>query len=241
MNKFGQVWISSSGQTFGPYSISQTEEYLNLGNFSRNDFYCDVGGNEWISLGKLCPMRSIENPPIPEAVKPQTAPSRKVVIDKSQDAGIESIDNYNLAYRKSWTAYIAPTIFSIIFITPTIMLISSKWILSLILIPIICFLSIRKYKLYTDQNGVWISYGLLPWTKGFRGVKWRDLNECTLVNSFLSWFLRSYTVVATHRYTKTDEVVMTHTRLGKRAVLEINGLHQKHLGMNTGAQMLQEG
>jgi hypothetical protein len=232
MNKSRQLWISSSGKTFGPYSISQTEEYLNLGNFSRNDFYCDVGGNEWISLGVLFPMRSIENPPIPEAVKSPPTPTRKVVIDKSQDTGRASIDN--LIYRKSWTAYIAPTILIVIFILPLITI-------PLIIIPFLWILSIRKYKLYTDENGVWISYGLFPWTKGFSGVKWRDLNECTLVNSFLSWLLRSYTVMVTHRYTKTDEVVMTHTRLGKRAVLEINGLHQKHLGMNAGTQMLQEG
>jgi hypothetical protein len=234
MNKSGQLWISSSGKTFGPYSISQTEEYLNLGNFSRNDFYCDVGSSEWISLGELFPMKSIENPPIPEVVKTTPTPTHKVVIDKSQDTGRAGIDNYNLIYRKSWTAYIVPIILIVIFILPLITI-------PLIIIPLLWILSIRKYKLYTDENGVWISYGLFPWTKGFSGVKWRDLNECTLVNSFLSWLLRSYTVVVTHRYTKTDEVVMTHTRLGKRAVLEINGLHQKHLGMSTGTQMLQEG
>lgn len=234
MDESRQLWISSSGKNFGPYSISQTEEYLNLGNFSRNDFYCDIGSNKWISLGELFPMKSIENPTIPEIVKSPPAPTRKVVVDKSQDYGRPSIDNYNLVYRKSWSAYIAPTILIVIFILPLVTI-------PLIIIPWLWILSIRKYKLYTDESGVWISYGLFPWTKGFSGVKWRDLNECTLVNNFSSWLLRSYTVLVTHRYTKTDEVVMTHTRFGKMAVLEINGLHQKLLGMSAGMQMLQEG
>ena len=67
-----------------------------------------------------------------------------------------------------------------------------------------------------------------------------DVNECIFSEQFLSWILGSYTVVVSHRYTKTDEIIMTHTRFGKKAVSEINGLHQKYLGMNSDNQMLQE-
>ena len=33
-----------------------------LGNFSRNDFYCDVGSIEWISLGELFPIKALKIP-----------------------------------------------------------------------------------------------------------------------------------------------------------------------------------
>ena len=234
MDKSTQVWINSSSKTFGPYSISQVEEYLTQGNFSRNDFYCEVDGKEWVSLGKLFPVKSIKNDPQAVQIKQPLPPIKKVATTKNQDSVTSQINDYDLYFRKSWTAYIVPGILFLVFIIPVITI-------PLVIIPLIWTLSIRKYKLYTNESGVWISYGLFPWTKGFSGVKWRDVNECTLVNNFLSWILGSYTVVVSHRYTKTDEIIMTHTRFGKKAVFEINGLHQKYLGMNTDNQMLQEG
>ena len=190
-----QVWINSSGKTLGPYSISQVEEYLNLGNFSINDFYCDIGGNKWISLAKLFPVQSAESSSHFTVVNQPTASTQEVTTKTIQDAGKSEVVDYELSFRKSWTAYIAPSVLVFIFVLPL-------FTIPLTIIPFIWILSIRKYKMYTNESGVWISYGLFPWTKGFSGVKWRDLNECILVNNFLSWMLRSYTIVVSHRYTK---------------------------------------
>ncbi len=87
-------------------------------------------------------------------------------------------------------------------------------------------LLIRSVLLYYDDVGVWVYSGVLPWKRGVRGVKWRDMDEATYVTSFWSWLLRSYTVRIGHRFTKASEIRLTHMARGKQAVATINELHQ---------------
>ena len=69
--------------------------------------------------------------------------------------------------------------------------------------------------------------GLLPWNKGVRGVKWRDLDEATFTQGFSSWVLRSYSIRVGHRFTKDSEISLSSMYNGKEAVRIINQVHQK--------------
>ena len=59
-----------------------------------------------------------------------------------------------------------------------------------------------------------------------RGVKWRDMDEATYVQSFRSWLLRSWTIRVGHRFTKASEIVLTDMARGREAVALINARHQ---------------
>lgn len=88
-------------------------------------------------------------------------------------------------------------------------------------------LEIRSHKLFYDNQGVWHSSGILPWTSGIRGVKWRDMGEAVFYQSALGWLTNSYSVRVTHRFTKSGEIRMSHTANGLQASGRINLLHQE--------------
>lgn len=91
------------------------------------------------------------------------------------------------------------------------------------------FLSVRSVQLYYDDVGVWVVSGVLPWKKGVAGVKWRDMDEATFVNGFVSWATRSYTVRIGHRFTRDSEIVLHHIAHGRKAVETVNALHQQKI------------
>ena len=88
-------------------------------------------------------------------------------------------------------------------------------------------LLIRSVQLYYDEAGVWLYSGVLPWQRGVRGVKWRDMDEATYVQSFRSWLLRSWTIRVGHRFTKGNEILLSHMARGREAVATINERHQQ--------------
>jgi hypothetical protein len=85
---------------------------------------------------------------------------------------------------------------------------------------------LRSVLLYIDDAGVWVHAGVLPWKKGVSGVKWRDVDEATYAQGFWSWLTRSYMVRIGHRFTKSNEIVLSHIGGGKHAVGLINARHQ---------------
>nr|WP_304665695.1 hypothetical protein [Pseudomonas tremae] len=91
------------------------------------------------------------------------------------------------------------------------------------------FLFLKSVRLYTDDIGVWIFRGILPWSKGVRGVKWRDIEDAMYYTGFFSWMFRSYTVRIGHRFTKTSEIFVYHLAQGHKAVEHINHMHQTML------------
>jgi hypothetical protein len=85
---------------------------------------------------------------------------------------------------------------------------------------------LRSVQLYIDDVGVWVHSGVLPWKKGVTGVKWRDIDEATYAQGFWSWLTRSYMVRIGHRFTKSNEIVLSNIGGGKHAVATINARHQ---------------
>jgi hypothetical protein len=98
----------------------------------------------------------------------------------------------------------------------------------MVMIPLYQILSIRSYKLYYDDMGIWIYSGVFPWARGINGVKWRDLGQAAYHQSFLGWATKSYKIRISHRYTKSEEVTMSHTKNGQQVVGSINLLHQEY-------------
>lgn len=139
------------------------------------------------------------------------------------------INENQIIGRKAWTAYAIPTVFSAIAIGSIIFFFWKKdpmlsaaaiWVVSMGYGYI--FGKTRSYKLYMDDSGVWIFHGLLPWRRGSYGVKWRDLDEAIYYTGFMAWFFSSYTVTVSHRFTRENEITLSHVYKGNKAVEQIN-------------------
>lgn len=136
--------------------------------------------------------------------------------------------------RKSWLSYLLLVFVTFLLVIGSILVgVASNFTVGIIVLATTVswatyrFLVLRSYKIYYDDRGVWIYSGVLPWTKGVSGVKWRDLDEAVFHQSLLGWIANSYTVQLSHRYTKTGEIFMTHTAKGREVSGEINYLHQE--------------
>ncbi|MBF8176926.1 hypothetical protein [Herminiimonas contaminans] len=133
----------------------------------------------------------------------------------------------------SWTAYIRPiTVLLIALLIATALYSYQQYLVAgviavfFLILTIYQIFSIRSVSLYADEEGVWVYSGILPWSKGTSGVKWRDVDEAVFFTGFWSWLLRSYTIRVGHRFTKDSEIVLPHIAHGKDAVQRINELHR---------------
>jgi hypothetical protein len=140
---------------------------------------------------------------------------------------------------KAWTAYIRVAIgaFLLLFIVTPMAFSISKWLGFLILILVIAYIAlkvlvVKSYRLYYDDAGVWIFSGVLPWSKGVSGVKWRDLDEAVYFQSIGSWLFKSYSIRIGHRFTKSSEVLLSHWAKGHEAVQIINKEHENLVRAN---------
>jgi hypothetical protein len=134
---------------------------------------------------------------------------------------------------KSWTAYIGTVLLALMALAMLRLafefnqLAAAGVMLLSVLVVGYRVLLIRSYQLYYDDVGVWLSSGILPWSKGISGVKWRDMDEATFVPNFFSWLFKSYTIRIGHRFTKSSEIVLTGMARGKDAVTTLNTRHQE--------------
>ncbi len=133
--------------------------------------------------------------------------------------------------RKAWTAYIKPVCI-ILFLVYLSVAVNILLGLAAVAYSVYAVLEIRSYRLYTNDDGVWIYSGVFPWNKGFRGVKWRDLDEAVYYTGFLSWALKSYTVKISHRFTKDSEIMLSHMKMGDSAVKAINSEHKQNIAQS---------
>jgi hypothetical protein len=135
---------------------------------------------------------------------------------------------------KSWTAYIWLILLSIFILLPVAINIWGKsWLLGLIVSALVFVfiayqvLLTRSYKIYYDNIGIWVYSGILPWRKGTRGVKWRDLDGAGYFPTFWSWLFKSYSISIAHRFTKSSEIFLTHIHMGHDTAMEINRYHNE--------------
>lgn len=159
-----------------------------------------------------------------------------------------SIESAHAVFKLSWLAYVSAVFSIMLFMAISVGI--SIWTLYnaqsdaafrlgmtisvfvLVLSLSVCIynvLFLRSVRVYTDNVGVWLYRGILPWSKGVRGVKWRDIEDAMYYTGFLSWMFRSHTVRIGHRFTKTSEIYVHHLAHGQNAVEHINQLHQSIL------------
>ena len=147
------------------------------------------------------------------------------------DIANKPVGDYVILCRKAWTAYVALTLWALLLLAIALFVMESLQLPVTLLIstPALLWLTykwllLRSVRLYYDDIGVWVYQGILPWSKGMRGVKWRDMDESTFVTGFWSWMLRSYTLRISHRFTKESEILLTHMYKGKEVSQQINQL-----------------
>ena len=134
---------------------------------------------------------------------------------------------------KSWVAYLGLVILAIVLfcLVPLAFMWNEIAALAVLVVAALIvgyrFFQIRNVQLYIDDVGAWVSQGVLPWQKGITGVKWRDMDEAVFYQNFWTWITRSNTVRVGHRFTKTNEIVLTHIGNGKDVVGRINGRLQQ--------------
>lgn len=134
----------------------------------------------------------------------------------------------NDACRLSWTAHIVPTLFVLFFLSFTgAMYRWQPWagiafFLFWLFVWTAGFLSRRAVKLYMNDQGIWISAGILPWTKGTNGVHWRDVDGAYYLPGFFAWAFKSYRIRVVHRFTKATEISLGSVANGNKFVERVN-------------------
>lgn len=161
-----------------------------------------------------------------------------------QDASMETAAIESAAfsrYRLSWLAYVRPIVMFGIMLCLAFLLgaihvaVIYAGIAAAIAVLVYKVLFIRSVVLFMNDEGIWVYSGVLPWSKGVGGVRWRDVEDARYVPGFLGWALRSYTVRVGHRFTRGHEIVLPNVQNGNRAVEQINALHGSYL-RNGGGQ-----
>ena len=88
-------------------------------------------------------------------------------------------NGYKIIGRKSWVAYLSAIIAYLIFFTATYILnlyanIHTIAYIILFLLFIYKIAVIRSYKVSVTNEGVWMKFGVFPWTKSGNGIRWND-------------------------------------------------------------------
>jgi hypothetical protein len=136
------------------------------------------------------------------------------------------------AFGLSWVAYIRPVLFLL-----AMQLVSAlfpnviHYILATLAVAWFVYwvMDARALRIYANEEGVWVRSGILRWTRGISGVKWRDVDDATYYPNFISWAAKSYRICIGHRFTRSSEIFISHVRDGNRAVEMINGMHRQFI------------
>ncbi len=130
---------------------------------------------------------------------------------------------------KAWTAYVGVVLLGLVLL---VLIVPVVWHFSAgigagVLVVSVAWMAyklteLRAYRLYYNDMGVWLYSGILPWNKGVRGVKWRDLDDATYTRSMGSWLFKSYSIRIGHRFTRSNELVLTGIAHGDKAVTTLN-------------------
>lgn len=150
-----------------------------------------------------------------------------------QDNNAKMSEEITFLGKKAWTAYVGTVFIAIILLLVVLAVWGSSWIGGLILLLTSALfvgyrvMYLRSHVLYYDDVGVWLYAGVLPWKKGINGVKWRDLDGSVYFQGLWSWLFKAYSVRIGHRFTKSNELFLTHIGRGHEASMAINDKHQE--------------
>lgn len=130
-------------------------------------------------------------------------------------------------WRLSWVAYVAPLVkYGILIAIVSAFEFIPWWVTTMLLTRLVYVLIyLRTVKVILNENGVWKHFGLLPWSRGAVGVKWRDLDQAEIYFGFFPWLTNSHTVRVGHRFTKASELLVPNVADGKGLIEVINREH----------------
>ena len=80
------------------------------------------------------------------------------------------------------------------------------------------YLSARTHLISIDQEGVWYTAGLFPWQKVGNGIRWQDIDMPFRSSNFISWITNSHSITVKHKYTNSDDFVVTHIWDGQTVI-----------------------
>ena len=160
--------------------------------------------------------------------------------------GIKQINSQKVEIRPIWTAYFYPTFWLNIYILIFDFFVNSniiendffyqlhlnKYIILLtVYIVIVLKYLLNIYQAWSnfiiiDSEGVWNRKGILPWTKSWAGLNWKDVERAWSIQGFVSWVLRSYKIEVNHRFLSDVRFVVSHMPRGSAS--KINEFFKKY-------------
>ena len=162
--------------------------------------------------------------------------------NSAEGENFSSASNASILARKSWLAYVGPTIgyaVTLYVLISFVWSINSTAALVLVILTMAIYIyvlfKLYSYMLYINEAGVWVFSGVFPWNKGASGVKWRDLDEAIFYQNFFSWIFRAYSLRVSNRYKPGAEISLTTMHNGSIAVQRINIVHQDLLAKSESA------
>ena len=144
-----------------------------------------------------------------------------------------------LSYRQSWLAWAGPVLMLLVCVALCVAgqhyLPEFFWIFAgLAALLVLCMgyriAQVRSVHLYADSKGVWLYQGILPWSRGAVGVKWRDMEDAAFTAGFSSWLVNSYTVRVGNRFSQQSEILVHNIANGREAVTRLNELQGRFCG-----------
>jgi len=85
--------------------------------------------------------------------------------------------------------------------------------------------AVRRRYMRIDEDGVWYYKGIFPWTVTIDGLTWKNLEYSWIIQGFVSWVLRSWTVRVVHRYNSDKRFEVRH--MPQEAVALINNMAKR--------------
>ena len=132
-------------------------------------------------------------------------------------------------WRLSWVAYAWPLLkYGVVLSILASIEFVPWWVEALVAGRLVYRLAyLATVKVIVNEDGIWKHFGLLPWSSGAAGVKWRDLDQAEIFLGFLPWLTGSHTVRVGHRFTKSSELLVPHVADARGLIAAINGEHDR--------------
>jgi len=75
---------------------------------------------------------------------------------------------------------------------------------------------LRSYRISINDEGIWLNYGILPWSLFGNGIRWRDADMAYYYPNFISWISNCYAISVNHKYTNQIDFKITSVWRGRK-------------------------
>lgn len=143
----------------------------------------------------------------------------------------DSSYSYKVIGQKSWLAYVGDllsyfVLFILIILLDFYFNVNIKILVCLyalfLIMFVYSFMTTKSYKVAVNDEGVWLSYGILPWSKGGDGIRWRDMDMAFYHTNLISWLTNSYRISIKHKFTNSTDFSVSNIWAGKDVCNQIH-------------------